>query len=288
MPLSITRLRELATLCKITAYEDYRAYLNEVYSTIKEHTTEYSYAHFSVSLGLSSTNAHAVIAGHRNLSIKIGLRIAKALGLSESHKKYFLALIRQEHAKSSEEREAAFRERVALAKASLPSELDARRLKFFESWHNAAIIELLRLEHASDDPHWISENLRPVVSLPKVKQSLKLLMELGYLFLDKNRGRLFPSETSITTGDHVERLAILSFHRQMIDLAISAMDQIDAEERDIATITIGVSQKLKDQLKEDIVHLRKKYLQLADEEKNPDEIIQVNIQLFPISRRVRK
>jgi uncharacterized protein (TIGR02147 family) len=285
---SLTKLREIASLCKITSHEDYRSYLEAVYQAIKSQTPEYSYAHFSVSLGLSSTNAHAVIAGHRNLSNKTGLRISTALGLTESQKRYLLALIKQEHAKSTAEREDAFQERVKLARSSLPSKIDERRLNFFENWYHAAIIELLRLDDASDNAQWICENLRPGIPLPHVKQSLKLLRDLGYLVFDEAKGRLYPAEVSISTGDQVERLAILSYHRQMINLAVSAMDQIDAQERDIATITIGVSQRLREQIQHDLFAMRKKFLELAKEETKPDEILQINFQLFPISRRVKK
>jgi uncharacterized protein (TIGR02147 family) len=288
MSLSLTRLRELAALCRITGYEDYRSYLEAIYQSAKQNTSEYSYAHFSINLGLSSTNAHAVIAGHRNLSQKTGMRIAAALGLSESHKKYFLALIKQEHAKSSSEREEAFHQRVELAKSGLSSIPDERLLRFFENWYNAAIIEVLRLESASDDPKWLSENLRPSVSLPKIKQSLKLLKELGYLVFDAKLERLYPSEVSISTSDQVERLAVLSYHRQMIDLAVSAMDQINAEDRDISAITIGVSGKLKNQIHQEVVTLRKKFLEMAKKERSPNEILQLNIQLFPISQRIKK
>lgn len=288
MAVSLAKLREQAALCKITGYEDYRSYLQAVYQLVNESTSEYSYAHFSVSLGLSSTNAHAVIAGHRNLSVKTGARIADSLGLSEPHKKYFLALIRQEHAKSIAEREEAFHERVNLARSSLSSAVDERRLRFFENWYNAAIIEVLRLEFASDDPRWLSDNLKPNVSVPKIKQSLSLLKELGYLVFDNRLQRLYPAEVSISTGDQVERLAILSYHRQMINLAISAMDQIDAEDRDISAITIGVSPELKAQMHEEVIALRKKFLELAKKVETPCEIIQLNIQLFPISQRLKK
>lgn len=285
MSVSLTKLREKASLCKVTAYEDYRSYLQAVYEAVKATADSYSYAHFSISLGLSSTNAHAIISGHRNLSQKTGVRIAEALNLSETHKRYLLALIRQEHAKSSAEREEAFSERLMLAKSSLSNKLDEHRLKFFETWYNAAILELLRLEEASDQPAWISENLRPHVPVPKIKQSLNLLTELGYLSFDETRGRLFPTEVTISTGDQVERLAIVSFHRQMIDLAVSAMDQISADQRNISAVTVAVSPELRQQFEEELLALRKRFLKLASEEKKPNEILQVNLQLFPVSRR---
>lgn len=288
MLLPLAKLRALAKRHSITEFEDYRSYLEAVYHSVKEITSNYSYAHFSVNLGLSSTNAHAIIAGYRNLSLKTGERIAESLGLSESNKKYLLALIKHEHAKTSADGDAAFKEKLDLAKANLPSKLDESRLRFFESWQNAAILELLRLEDAKDSATWISENLRPKISVPKVKQSLKLLNELGYIAVDKKRGRLYPAEVSVTTGNHVERLAVISFHRQMLDLAKSAMDQIPAEDRDIGAITLAVSQNLREQFTKEFVELRKRFLKLAEAEANPDEIIQINLQLFPLSRRQKK
>jgi uncharacterized protein (TIGR02147 family) len=288
MSFSLTKLRELASLCKITNHEDYRGYLEAIYRLAKESASEYSYAHFSINLGLSSTNAHAIIAGHRNLSLKTGNRIATALGLTEHNKRYLLALIRQEHAKSHAEREEAFLERMQLARSALSSSVDERRLKFFESWHHAAILEILRLENASDDPQWLSDNLRPSVSIPKIKQSLELLKNLGYLAPSDKFRRLYPTEVLISTGDQVERLAILSYHRQMLHLAIAAMDKIDAEDRDIAAITIGVSGKLKSQIRDEVIKLRKRFLELAKNENSPDEILQLNVQLFPISKRLKK
>lgn len=288
MVLPLSKLRDVAKRHLITEYDDYRSYLDAVYHSVKESTSTFSYAHFSVSLGLSSTNAHAIIAGHRNLSVKTGQRIAESLGLSESHKKYLLALIKNAHAKTSADGDAAFKEKLDLAKTSLPTKLDESRLRFFEAWHNAAIIELLRLDEAKDSASWIAENIRPNLSIPKVKQSLRLLTELGYVAFDKKRGRLYPTEVSITTGDHVERLAVLSFHRQMIDLAKSAMDQIPAEERQIGAVTLAVSQNLREQFTREFIELRKRFLKLAESESNPDEIIQINLQLFPLSRRQKK
>jgi uncharacterized protein (TIGR02147 family) len=285
MPVSLSKVREIAALCDITQHDDYRSYLSSVYEDVKTTVASYSYAHFSIVLGLSSTNVHAIISGHRKLSMKTGLRVAAALNLSESNKKYLLAMIRQEHARTNIEREQAFRDRLELAKSKLSDKTEEYRLLFFESWYNAAILELLRLENASDEPAWISENLRPHVNIPKIKQSLKLLQELGYLAYDQKRARLYPTEVMVSTGDQVERLAIISYHRQMIDLAVSAMDQIPAEDRDISAVTVAVSAELRSQFQEELICLRKRFLELASNEKKPNEILQINLQLFPVSRR---
>lgn len=278
-------LKDVAAGIAVSDYSDYRSYLAALYQAAKALNASYSYALLSLELGLSSTNGFSVIQGKRDLSEKTATRISDKLQHSASQKKYFLALIRQEHAKTSLEREEAFQELIEIKQRQLPSDADRRQLAFFKHWYHAAILELLGLPHASDKPEWISENLRPSVSVPKVKQSLDLLQELNYLSFDKTKERLFPTEATISTGNEVERLAIFSYHRQMLELATQAMDIIPAEERDIGAITLRVSTQLHEQMKEEIIALRKRFIALANESSESEEILQVNFQLFPLSKK---
>lgn len=278
-------LRELAAHIVVTDYSDYRSYLSALYQAAKSQSSSYSYAQLSLELGLSSTNAFSVIQGKRDLSEKTATRISERLQHSALQKRYFLALIHQEHAKTSIEREEAFQELIEIKQRQLPNDTDRRQLAFFKHWYHAAILELLGLEHASDLPEWIAENIRPSVSVPKVKQSLELLQELKYLAFSQEKDRLIPTEVTISTGNEVERLAIFSYHRQMLDLAVQAMDTIPSEERDISAITIRVDSQLREQMKEELIALRKRFIALANENKNAEEILQVNFQLFPLSSK---
>ncbi len=281
-------LKDIAIGIAVSDYPDYRSYLAALYQAAKARNSSYSYALLSLDLGLSSTNGFSVIQGKRDLSEKTATRISERLQHSAAQKKYFLALIKHEHAKTSVEREEAFQELIEIKQRQLPSDTDRRQLAFFKHWYNAAILELLGLEKASDKPEWIAEHLRPGVSVPKIKQSLDLLQELKYLAFDPKKGRLVPTEATISTGNEVERLAIFSYHRQMLELATQAMDIIPAEERDISAVTLRVSPQLREQMKEEIVALRKRFIALANESSASEEILQVNFQLFPLSKKGQK
>lgn len=283
MALTKTQLREISRTLKVSEYPDYRAFLAALYSEAKRRDSSYSFVRLSDDLGLGSTNAHSVIHGRRPLTDKSAQRVCKELDLSGPQKRYFLVLVRQERARSAEDREAAFRERVDIKRHLLPSELSRSQLAFFEHWYHAVVLELLRLPDASDAPEWIADHLKHGVSLPLIKQSLELLVELGYLARDESRGRLFPTEVTISSGNEVRGIGLLSYHRQMIDLAVQALDQTPFQERDISAITVAVSEALRDQMKAEIVALRKRFLQLAAEEIGPGEIVQLNIQLFPLA-----
>jgi uncharacterized protein (TIGR02147 family) len=271
----------------VTAFDSYTDFLTGVYEKAKDQIQNYSYAEFSLDLGLGSTNAYGVVRGTRKLSEKIARRIAEHIGLNQTKTKYFVALVKRVNARSAEDKEKAFQEQLVMAHQSIKSDEQKRQLLFFEHWYHAAILELMRLPEAKDDPKWISSVLQPSVSVPKVKGSLELLQALGYLQFDRSLLRLVPSEKLISTGDQVERLAVMSFHRQMLELAAAAMDEIDQDDRDIAAVTLTVSKELMEQLKQDLIALRKKFLAQSQAEKAPTELVQVNLQIFPLKKNVK-
>jgi uncharacterized protein (TIGR02147 family) len=279
-PLKIAREK-----ISVFDYTEYRSYLRALYDQAKCESKSYSYAALSKDLGLASTNAFAVINGKRNLTEKTAKRICEKLSLSAKATKYFLALFKAEHARSAQEREDAYQERLSLRKRRLPNELERHQLAFFEHWHNAAILEMLRLERASDSPEWLAENIQPDIGLPKVKASLELLKTLGYIAWDKDRGRLYPTEAAISTGNEVERLAILSYHHGMLDLAMHAMDKISAQDRDIGALTFVASDSLKEKIKEEVIAFRKRMISLAHQDKEGQHVIQLNMQFFPLSKK---
>lgn len=284
MSLNKSKLKEIAKALKVTDQSDCRIFLALVYAEAKAVDKSYSFVRFSEDLGLGSTNAHSVIRGRRPLTVKSAEKICEALGLTGVQRRYFLALVAQSRAKSITERDTLFEQRIRLKQQVLPSALDRRHLSFFENWYNAAILEILRMPNSSDDVEWVAEHLSPSVPPARVRESLELLVELGYLAHDPKYGRLYPTEATITTGNDVSGLAIHSFHRQMIKLALDAIDNVASEHRDISTITLALSKPVEQMLKDEMNALRKRYLQLAAEETNPTEIVQLNVQLFPLNK----
>ena len=82
MALTKAKLREIARSLKVTDQSDYRDFLSLVYSGCKSEDPSYSYVRFSEDIELGSTNAHSVIAGRRNLTVKAAEKICAALGLT--------------------------------------------------------------------------------------------------------------------------------------------------------------------------------------------------------------
>lgn len=285
MALTKENLKEIARSLKATDHSDYRDFLSLVYEKAKAQDPSYSYARLSKDLSVGSANAHGIISGKRSLTVKAAEKICEALGMIGIQRKFFLTLVAQARARTSADRDEVFERQLSLRQRELPNELDRRQLAFFEHWYHAAILELLRLDESESTVEWIADHIRPELPEARVKESLTLLEDLGYIAKDEARGRLFPTDATITTGNEVLSLALMSFHRQMLKLSLEALDTVPREERDISAITVGVSPALQEQFKDEIVALRKRFLQLSAEEKGATEVVQVNFQLFPLIQR---
>lgn len=262
----------------MTKFADYRSWLKALYGRIKSLESRYSYAQFSKDVGLGSSNAHAVVQGKRQLTLKTAQHLIKALNLTGKQKRYLELLVECERAKDASQRNAAFRELVGLRSKTLSTKQSKKQFEFFRHWYIAAILELLRLPDASDDPEWIAQTLQPKVSLPNVKQAMKLLIELGYI--QQVDGRYRPTEANISSGDEAKSMALMSFHHQMLDLAKQAIDTIPAKEREISSLTLSIPAEMKAEIKDEIVSLRKRLLHASDKSENRTEVVQVNFQMF--------
>ena len=287
MALSKTKLREIVRSLNVTDHSDYCDFLALVFAAAKAEDPSYSYVRFSEDLGVGSANAQSIIVGRRKLTLKAAERLCEALTMTGVQKRYFLNLVEQKRAKSTTERDSIFDERLELRQRLLPTELDRKQLAFFEHWYHAAILEILRLKESKDDAAWLSNELSPTVPESKVEESLKLLTELGYLRRDDHRQRLYPTDVTITTGNEVIGLALVSYHRQMLKLAMDAIEGVAAEERDISALTLMATPELVAQFKEEIAGVRKRFLALAAAETHATEVVQLNMQLFPLKKKTK-
>jgi uncharacterized protein (TIGR02147 family) len=108
-----------------------------------------------------------------------------------------------------------------------------------------------------------------------------LLSVLG--LLKKTANGFMQSDVNITTSDEVRSLLVKNYHHQMIRMGAAALDNLPKEKRDISSITIPIHAKDFAKVKEQIQLMRKELLNLGAEAGTGEDVIQVNIQLFPLT-----
>ena len=79
-------------------------------------------------------------------------------------------------------------------------------------------------------------------------------------------------------------VAVTAQHRQMLDQAKDSMENVPAEKRDISAVTFAIQRKDFPALKKHLQLMRKELLDFSSESGTGEDVVQVNIQLFPLTR----
>ncbi len=279
-------LTHLASRLTISRYLDYREYLQALYQACKAELDAYSYLQFAEDLGFSKTNVvHLMIKGKRPITSKAAEKIADQLELKAHDRKYWLDLVAYQNSHDSIEREQLFQDMVALKTKEIHKEETLDQLEFFTEWYHSAIYELSFTQEFSDDPKTLAGLLHPKIRPEQARKSLELLERLGLLQRGPTDQRYHPQQTRISTGDEIASMAITRYHQKMIDLGKESLTSIPSPLRDISSISISIPEHLIPELKQEISAFRKKILAMADQNQNPEAVYQMNVQLFPLSRR---
>ena len=126
--------------------------------------------------------------------------------------------------------------------------------------------------------------LVPTISVAEARTALSTLLDLGLLVKD-NDGQVRQPDELVTTGTGPLGLHVVNYHRAMLIRASEAIDRIPREEREISSVTLCVSQSAMSALKARIRDFRRELLQLAELEGEPERVVQINFQLFPLPKK---
>jgi uncharacterized protein (TIGR02147 family) len=276
------------TKAGVYGYLDYRAFLRDHYASKKASSRAFSYRSFSKRAGVSSPNyLKLVIEGKRSLSPKMAERFAHACGLDAEASRYFSHLVGFNQAKTSTERAQYYDKLTGFRRYQQAHKLELAHAAYYSEWFMPAIRELVALPQFREDPEWIADQLIPRISPVQAQRALDTLIQLK-LVRRGAAGRLEQSDVLLSTGAETQGLHIVAFHRAMTQRAMEAIDLVPKPERDISSLTLLLGRGGLKLLKERVQQLRRELLELAALEKEPEQVLQLNLQLFPLSRAARR
>lgn len=272
----------------VYAYLDYRAFLRDHYAAKKEASRAFSYRAFSKRAGVASPNyLKLVIDGQRSLSPKMAERFAHACGLDADASRYFVHLVTFNQAKTSTERAEAYDKLTGFQRYRQAHKLELAHAAYYSDWYMPAIRELAASTQFREEPEWIADQLVPKITPLQAQRALETLVELGLLVRGPN-GKLEQADALVSTGPETRGLHIVAFHRAMTLRAIESIDLVPAAERDISSLTLCLGRGGLATLKTRLQRLRRELLELSALETDPEQVVQVNFQLFPLSRAPKR
>ncbi|MBW8888416.1 MAG: TIGR02147 family protein [Fibrobacteres bacterium] len=272
-----------ASLPDVTAYTDFRKFLRDCYDFKKKSDPKFSHRYFCKKAGYGSSSAFAdILKGRRNLSAPAALRLARAFELGKSDEDYLLHLVQFNQADSLEVKNLHYARMLGLARISIDV-ISPDKYAYFSKWHHAALRELIYFTPCNGDYKALGRKLDPSVPAAQVKQSIALLEKLG--MIRKDADGYYRQTTALLTADSMgESLHVENFQAETMRLAMESLSRHSPESRDMSTLTATLSAESLEKAKSAIKALRQCILALAEKDQSVDRVMQLNIQLFPLTR----
>ncbi len=265
-------------------YLDYRKYLRDFYESKKADGTHFSYRLFSQKTGVQSPNyMKLIIDGDRNLTQSHARRIGKFCHLTQEQITYFLALVRWNQCSDEDEREIFWLDVLRARRSHPETRLPTSYLSILTQWQAIALMEMIRLKDFKADSQWIQSRFRTAISDGEIQQFLQELKQLELIAVTKDGYRV--TERNLKTEDDVPSKCIQSYHRSVIQEGLRALADTAISDREFISNTFSIRKTDLPRLKTELRRFRDLILEMTSQAKDPDEVYQLNLQLFPISKQ---
>ncbi len=263
-------------------HRNYREFLAAFYAQGK--SGGLSYRGFARAAKLGAPNyLKLVIDGKRNLSPDMAERFAAACRLNEEATAYFKLLVEFDQAESDDERNALHERLARFSRFRTSQRLDLAQKEYHSSWYIPAVRELCACPAFREDPAWIAASLEPAISEKEAVHALEVLARLGLLERNES-GQLVQSSRAVSTGQQATGLYIRNYHAELMQRALHAMHHLSPDERYISALTLSASASTLSEVRRRVLQFRQELVELCDADPSPSQVIQLNLQLFPLSR----
>jgi uncharacterized protein (TIGR02147 family) len=265
----------------IYTYIDYRKFLLDVIAEKKLTNPRFSCRQLSKRLGVSAATFVRILNGKRNVSKKLLPKFIDYFKLRERAAEYFSLLVEMAHVKGAEKKNIAYK-KILDFRSERINNIAPQEYSLFEQNYLIALREIIDIKGDIKDFESLGKSLRPEVSGREAKKGLQTLLNLKMIAEGENK-RYYAPETLLTTGEKWESVAIQGYQSEMIKLADNALMKYPKDERDISTLTVGVSSEEIVRIKEILRQARQEILAVAEHSQSREYVYQLNVQLFPMS-----
>jgi uncharacterized protein (TIGR02147 family) len=267
----------------IYSYFDYHKYLNDFYTEKKSSLSYLSYRYVSQKVGIDHGLVVKIFQGKRHISSKSIPAFTSLLGLSRRQSEYFELLVLYGKAKTDSSIKLYFEKLLSFSGVE-EHKVEADKYEFYQKWYYTAVREILHLYPFRNDYIWLANMVIPAITPAEAKKAVRLLERLS--FIKRNDAGFFElTSRFITTGPQWRSIAVRSFQKEVMTLAMQAIDTVPREERDISTVTLTLDDAGFAQACGRITALQKELVEISAACKNVNRAYQVNLQVFPISKR---
>lgn len=223
-------------------YESLQAFLADELQRRVKTNARYSLRSFARTLRLSPGALSEILRGRRDVSLKAIPYIAQSIGLNAAEAKHLLYLAQK--AKAEKEGVGKINQTPPSTQKFLSEDL----FNLIAEWHHFAILNLLDCDEFEWRASWFAQRL----GLTKLQAqiAMDLLLRMGLVV--KERGKYRGAMERLHSSSEIPSQAIRSYHRQILEKALAALETQGLNERDFSGCGFAIDPTHLSALKKDI------------------------------------
>ncbi len=259
----------------LSEHRDFRIWLQQQFTSRCKRNPKYSLRAFAQMLKMDASSVSQIFAGKRKASTRVISKICDTLSAGPVLKTVFLNEAKAKFKNSKykvTDKKAAF-ELLAEDAFAVISE-----------WYHFAILELANVNDFKSQASWCANVLG--ISTAEAQIAIERLKRLS--LMKEEDGRLIRTNRLLTNfKPGITSSAHKNLQRQILKMAIEAIDHVDAEDKDITCMTMAIDIKKIPAARKVISKFRRELTEFL-EEGSRSQVYQLAIQLYPISKRTNK
>ncbi|OVE81972.1 hypothetical protein BVY03_01600 [bacterium K02(2017)] len=268
----------------IFEYRDYRLFLKDWYALTKKTKASFSFRAFAKKAGFKTSNfLMLVMNGKRNLTEQSLAKFIIGMDLNKQETEFFRSLVFFNQSKSHEEKNQYYQQLLQSKKFGQLMPIEKKQYEYYSSWYHPVIRELVCAKDFDGTPEWLSKRLYPTIKASQCAKSISLLSDLGFIEKDSN-GKWQQTSSIVSTGPELTSVVVHNYHKVILDLTKAVMDKLTVKKRDVSTMTLGVKKERIPELRKKLREFRQEILKMVSNDTEPEQVVQLNLQLFNVTR----
>lgn len=266
----------------IYQYDDYRFLLKACYEEKKKEDPEYSFRKFAKDAGFTNPGfLNDVIKERRALSNDAMEKMILVFSFSSTEAEYFRLLVQYNQSKKEEEKNEIYKKILFRRNRSSFTRLNPSLAKYYQDYRYPLIRSAIEVCDFRGDYEKLSLFLDPPIPSSLLKKYVRDLCEWGIVKQDET-GRYYVTSKMVEPPETLLHL-VRELNREWIMQAYSALRKFPSEKRHISTMILNVSNKNYQEIKDRIEKFREEIFKIAEQDQNPERVMQLSMQFFPKS-----
>lgn len=206
------------------------------------------------------------------------------LRLNKQEEEFFRNLVFFNQAESPQDKNFYYGKLVRTRKFRELQPIEQRQYQYYSAWYHPVVRELVVSKYFDGTPESIAHRIFPPITAAQVAKSVELLASLGFIKRNGD-GRWQQASTVISTGPELISMVVHNYHKGLLDLSKEVMDKISLKEREVSSLTLGVKRERLGEMREKIREFRQEILKIASEDTEPEAVVMMNLQFFPVTKK---